>query len=136
MKADGPEGRPKPYRCSAQVIDRAQALSADGAFVGVLEGRKLHVRDYASGEKVLMDRASELRQRILELSPDVYAFEMEGHGLLHSVWEAARGLNVQCGVVKSVSDFGDAGMPEGKDERQRQASRRAVRVAVELLRHF
>ena len=60
------------------MIDLANALDADGAFAGVLGGRRLHVRDYASGEKVLMDRGSELRRRILELSPDVYAFEMEG----------------------------------------------------------
>ncbi len=136
LKADGLEERPEPYRASARLIDLANALDADGAFAGVLGGRRLYVRDYASGEKVLMDRGSELRRRILDLSPDVYAFEMEGHGLLHSVWEAARELNVQCGVIKSVSDFGDESMREGKDERQREASRRAVGVALELLRRF
>ncbi len=71
LKATGLEGRPEPYRCSARVVDLAQALSAEGALVGALQGCKLHVRDYASGEKVLMDRASELRQRILKLAPDV-----------------------------------------------------------------
>ncbi len=136
LKEAGLEGRPEPYRCSARVVDLAQALSADGTLIDVLQGRKLHVKDYASGEKVVMDRASELRQRIMALAPDLFAFEMEGHGLLHSVWEAARGTNVQCGVVKCISDFGDAGISEGKAERQRTASRRSVQVALELLRNY
>jgi HEAT repeat protein len=95
----------------------------------------LHFKDFASAEDLIDDPDSSLRGAIQNISGEIVGFEMEGQGLAHGLWEASRRSGNTHGVlVKTVSDFGDGLMSEGKDETQIVATRNALRFTLELLR--
>ena len=122
------------YRAGATVTDLVNRLIARDAFpdIDLVAGK-----DYASGEKLIDDLDAALRSHLMELSGDLIGFEMEGHGMLHTLWELQRdGRALQAAMIKGVSDFGDGRMREGKEVRQIAATRRAVRVALEVLRRY
>lgn len=56
--------------------------------------------------------------------------------MLHAIWESSRTILTQVGIIKAVSDSGNAAMAEHKEWRQDVAAERAVQVAIELLRNF
>lgn len=131
--------RPQTYKCSAVLTDLANALHAGGELKGPLDGSRLHTdKDYASGEKVLMDPNSAVRKRIEAQSVDVIAFETEGHGMLHPLWERERKQlpPIPTGLIKTVTDLGDPGMVNDKETRQRGGTLRAMRIALELALHL
>lgn len=122
---------PTGYRSAAKITDISNAIAARGvlADVDLITGK-----DYGSGETLIDDLAAGLRSQLLQFSGDIVGFEMEGHGVLHAVWELQREKPLQVGVIKGVSDFGDGQMQNDKLSRQVAATRRAVRVALEILR--
>lgn len=131
--------RTQTYRCSAVLTDLANALHASGELASALDDSRLHTdKDYASGEKVLMNPKSSLRQQIEAQSVDIIAFETEGHGMLHPLWERERKQlpPIPSGLIKTVTDLGDSAMAEGKEARQRIGSLRAMRVALALVPHL
>jgi len=133
---DGYLARPQPYPCSPRVLNLVRALKANNLLDGALAGKRLHIKDYASGEKVLMDKSSELRKVIIGFSEDIYGFEMEGQGLLHALFELSENKVIRGGVVKCVSDLGDPEMGVDKEAKQQEAARRASRVVLQMLRYF
>lgn len=133
LTLEGRHGRPKSYPTSPRLINLVNALYAAGTFASILEGNALYVKDFASGEKTLMDPDSELRRTISDWSTDIFACEMEGPGLMHALWERASGERIECGVIKSISDLGDPDMQKDKEAKQRRAARSAVRVALACL---
>jgi hypothetical protein len=121
------------------LTDLANALHASGELRGALDASRLHTdKDYASGEKVLMDPKSALRQQIEAQSVDIIAFETEGHGMLHPLWERERRQlpPIPSGLIKTVTDLGDPAMAESKEACQRIGSLRAMRVALALVPHL
>jgi nucleoside phosphorylase len=124
---------PTAYRSTAKVLDLANALIAEGGF-GSVEVKT--TKDYASGAKLIDDLSSDLRQKIIALSGDVLAFEMEAPDLLHAVWELERTVRFAVGIAKGVSDFGDGKLRDGKEARQRAATRNAAHVALKLLEAY
>jgi hypothetical protein len=85
-----------------------------------------------------MDPNSAVRRRIEAQSVDIIAFETEGHGMLHPLWEHDRkGLRpIPAGLIKTVTDLGDQDMLEDKEARQRKGTLRAMRVALALVPHL
>jgi hypothetical protein len=121
---------PGAYRSTPRLLDLANALASRGELGDV----KVHAtKDYGSGEVLIDDLASELRQRILAFSGDIVGFEMEGQGILHAVWELQRTMRFEAGIAKGVADFGDGKQRDNKEERQRAATRNAAGVALTLL---
>ncbi|WP_433926336.1 HEAT repeat domain-containing protein [Sorangium cellulosum] len=121
---------PSGYRGTPRLLDLANALASRGEFGEI---RVYTTKDYGSGEKLIDDLSSELRQRILDLSGEIIGFEMEGHGLLHAVWELQRTIHFDVAIAKGVSDFGDGKQQHDKESRQRIATRNAAHVAMKLL---
>lgn len=128
--------RPKPYSCSPKVLDLVSTLLAEGKFQAALADRRLHCKDLASGQKTISDDDATIRELLHSLSQDIYGFEQEGGGMLHAIWESSRTILTQVGIIKAVSDSGNAAMAEHKEWRQDVAAERAVQVAIELLRNF
>lgn len=125
---------PTAYRSSATITDIVNRLIARDIFPDV---DLVASKDYASGEKLLDDMDAPLRKQLMALSGNLVGFEMEGHGVLHALWELQRdGKALQASMIKGVSDFGDGQMREGKEARQTAATRRAARVALEILRRY
>jgi nucleoside phosphorylase len=120
---------PAGFRCAPRLLDLAHALASRGRFGDT----SVLIKDYGSGEKLIDDLRSSLRQEILALSSDIAGFEMEGHGLLHAVWELQRVDRFEVAIVKGVADFGDGHQRNDKETRQRLATSNATRVALELL---
>jgi len=133
---DGTYEQPQAYRFSAKFLRWLNALDSGGKLDEALDGATLYVKDYACGDKVLMNQTSELRQKIVNLSHDIYAIEMEGHGLLHSDWEAASRGHVETAMIKAVSDFGDGDMATDKHARQQGAAQRAGALTLALLYYY
>ena len=129
----GYHGRPKTYPTSPRLIDLANALNTAGTFTNTLDTNALHIKEYASGEKTIMDPDSELRAVITSWSVDIYACEMEAPGMMHALWEASRGHSIECGVIKCISDLGDPVMQEDKEAKQTRAASRAVRLTLDCL---
>lgn len=123
---------PTSYRCAPSLIDLVNALIGNKRFGDIL----VHVKDYASGEKLIDDLNSHTRSALLKLSGDILAFEMEGHGLLHALWEMNVGRELPALVIKGVSDFGDGLMRTDKRNRQYEATGRAVEVTLCVLKEF
>lgn len=136
----GPRKRPEPYKCSALIINRLKMLKANRMFDSILGDAEFHTdKDFASGDKTIKDTGADLRQYLHEFSVDIYGFEQEGPGLLHAIWELGRNpkwASVQVGLLKGVSDSGDAAMNADKDKRQYEATQRAAQIAVAMLRHY
>jgi nucleoside phosphorylase len=129
--------RPQVYRCDEQLLRLVTYRYNRGAFNGILDGSTLHVKDYASGEKVIAWRDAQLRGRILGLSPDLYAVETEAHGVMHSIWEEFKvDQFVGGGVIKCISDLSDAEMAVDKELKQRTAARKAARFALDVASSF
>lgn len=132
--------RPEPYKCSARIIGLLKTLKAVGTFDQILAGADFHTdKDFGSGDKTLKDAHADLRQYLHEFSVDIYGFEQEGPGLLHAIWELGRNpkwASVQVGLLKVVSDNGDAAMNADKDRRQYQAARLAAQIAAAMLRRY
>ena len=127
--ADG--GRPQTFRCDEQVLRLATYLSTRGVLEATLAGHKLHLKDYASGEKVIAWGDSSIRQAIAALSIDVYGIETEAHGVMHAIWETFKAERFVGGaVVKCVSDLGDEEMGVDKGAKQAEAARRAAEIAM------
>lgn len=125
---------PTAYRSSARITDLANAIAARDILPNI------HImtnKDYGSGEKLVDDLSSDVRLGLLAHSGDLVGFEMEGQGMLHALWELQRSnAAVQACVLKGVSDFGDGQMRANKEERQIAATRRAVQLALEILRRY
>jgi nucleoside phosphorylase len=125
---------PTTYRTAARITDLTNALASRNTFPD------LHIvtnKDYGSGEKLIDDLSSELRGQLLSVSGDLIGFEMEGHGMLHGLWELQRNnVAIQATIIKGVSDFGNGQMQENKERRQVLATRRAARLALEILRAY
>jgi nucleoside phosphorylase len=136
VMAGGAEYQPQPYEFNAEFIRLVQHLQDGNALETALGSSRLHVKDYAAGEKVLMDDDADLRKRILALSGDIYAIEMEGHGLMHALWEAASRRNVAAGLIKCISDLGDANMRVDKETKQTHAALTAANIALAVLAHY
>lgn len=125
--------QPQVYRTSKHLLSFITAAQVD---LSEKYDIAIHVeKSLASGDKLLNDRNSELRQNILNISSDIYGFEMEGIGMLHALWSAA-GNQVDATVIKAVSDFGDENMQDNKDKRQFNAALGASKVTLELLKHY
>jgi nucleoside phosphorylase len=137
--AEGFLPRHQIYRCSGILTDLANALHADGQFDTALDGGRLHTdKDWASGEKVLLNPESDVRKQIENASIDIIAFETEGHGMLHPIWERDRKLGkaIPVGVIKTVTDCGDDQMTIDKETKQRNGTLRSLRVAITLATHL
>jgi nucleoside phosphorylase len=129
--------RPQVYRTDEQLLRLASYMYNRGDLNDVLQGASLHIKDYASGEKVIAWRQAPLRARILNLSTDLYGIETEAHGVMHAIWETFKADQfVGAGVVKCVSDLGDEKMSVDKDVKQRKAARKAACVALQLAAAF
>ena len=131
---DGSPGwTPSAYRSSPRLLNLANHLAANARFGEV----KVHAnKDYGSGESLLDDLASEVRQRIVAFSDDLIAFEMEGVGLLHAALELQCTHPADFGLVKGVADYGDGHQRDNKDVRQRTATQNAIAVALSLLSEY
>ncbi|TYC73667.1 HEAT repeat domain-containing protein [Streptomyces sp. CB01881] len=137
LQADGAGNRQQPYRTDEQLLRLVQDLHVDGDLDDALDGHRLHVKDYASGEKVVAWEDAPLRRAMLAMSTDVYGMETEAHGVLHAVYERDKaGAHVNAGIVKCISDLGDEAMREDKETKQEQAAGIAARVALDVLSHF
>jgi nucleoside phosphorylase len=137
VQPDGTGHRPQPYRCDEQLIRLGEYLYTRGGLAGSLGGSKLHVKDYASGEKVIAWREAKLRAEILGLSTDVYGVETEAHGVMHAIWETFKADHfIGGGMIKCVSDLGDEEMGVDKDARQFAAALNAMRVALDIAAAF
>lgn len=129
--------RPQVYRTDEQLLRLVSYMYNRGDLNGVLQGANLHIKDYASGEKVIAWRQAPLRARLLSLSMDVYGIETEAHGVMHAIWETFKADQfVGGGMVKCVSDLGDEEMSVNKEVKQRKAARKAARVALQLATAF
>jgi nucleoside phosphorylase len=125
---------PTAYRGSPRITDLANALTARDTLPDI---NIITNKDYGSGEKLVDDLNSDIRANLLAHSGDLVGFEMEGQGMLHALWELQRNNpTVQASVLKGVSDFGDGQMRSKKEERQTSATRRAVRLGLEILRRY
>lgn len=129
--------RPQVYRTDEQLLRLASYMYTRGDLNDVLQGANLHIKDYASGEKVIAWRQAALRARLLDLSTDLYGIETEAHGVMHAIWETFKvDRFVGGGMVKCVSDLGDEEMSVDKEVKQRKAARKAARVALQLAAVF
>lgn len=124
---------PTSYRSTPRLLDLANALAAEGALGGI---ELKTTKDYASGDKLIDDLGSDLRQKILAFSGDILGFEMEAPDLLHAAWELGRTMQLNVAVAKGVSDFGDGKLRADKENRQRIATQNAAQVALKLLAAF
>ncbi|MFF4967308.1 HEAT repeat domain-containing protein [Streptomyces sp. NPDC001037] len=135
-----PEGgglRPQVYRTDPQVLRLVTRLDNVGRLEASLGGGELHVKDFASGEKVIAWRDSALRAELLAMSPDIAGVETEAHGVLHAIWEAFKAKDFVGGaMLKCVSDLGDEEMSVDKKAKQTEAARRAARVALDVAAAF
>ncbi|MDG9718520.1 HEAT repeat domain-containing protein [Streptomyces sp. DH24] len=135
-----PEGgglRPQVYRTDEQVLRLVTRLDTRGRLDASLDGHELLVKDFASGEKVIAWRDSDLRAQLLGLSADIGGVETEAHGVLHAIWEAFKAKEFVGGaMLKCVSDLGDEEMTVGKKAKQTEAARRAARVALDVAAAF
>ncbi|MBV2152925.1 HEAT repeat domain-containing protein [Kitasatospora sp. SUK 42] len=137
IQAGGGGERPQSYKADAQLIRLVQHLHAGAEFETALEGRALHVKDYASGEKVIAWEDAPLRQTLLSMSTDVYGMETEAHGAMHAVWETNKpAAPVGAGIIKCISDLGDEAMREDKESKQQHAATIASRIALQVLAEF
>jgi nucleoside phosphorylase len=129
--------RPQVYRTDEQLLRLASYMYNKGDLNDVLQGANLHIKDYASGEKVIAWRQAPLRAQLLNLSMDLYGIETEAHGVMHAIWETFKTDQfVGGGIVKCVSDLGDEEMSVDKEVKQRNAARKAARVALQLAATF
>jgi len=102
---------------------------------GQLKTCKIHSeKSLASGDSLFADLDSELRQKVVDLHPDILGFEMEGHGLFHETWNSA--IEQDVAIIKAVSDFADEKMTKNKDNRQLKAATLAARVTFEILANY
>ncbi|SER37727.1 HEAT repeat domain-containing protein, partial [Actinokineospora terrae] len=135
-----PEGgglRPQVYRTDEQVLRLVNWLHTRGRLDASLGGARLVVKDFASGEKVVAWRESELRAQLVGLSADMGGVETEAHGVMHAVWEAFKAREFVGGaVLKCVSDLGDEEMGMNKEDKQTKAALRAARVALDVAAAF
>ncbi|MFF9767448.1 HEAT repeat domain-containing protein [Streptomyces sp. NPDC014636] len=135
-----PEGgglRPQVYRTDEQVLRLVTRLDTRGRLDASLDGVELLVKDFASGEKVIAWRDSDLRAQLLGLSADIGGVETEAHGVLHAIWEAFKAKEFVGGaMLKCVSDLGDEEMTVDKKAKQTEAARRAARVALDVAAAF
>src|SRR5205085_11143700 len=115
--------RPQPYRTDEQLLRLVTYLDTHGDLSDILGGGGIHQKDYASGEKVIAWGQAALRGQLLDMSADVYGVETEGHGVMHTVWEAFKADGFfGAGMIKCVSDLGDEDMSIDKDTKQRSAA--------------
>ncbi|WP_370966306.1 HEAT repeat domain-containing protein [Amycolatopsis sp. cg9] len=137
VRPGGGGDRPQVYRADGQLLRLAATLDSKGRLDASLAGRKLLMKDFASGEKVIAWRESDLRARLLGLSVDIGGVETEAHGVLHTVWETFKGREAVGGaMLKCVSDLGDEEMAVDKEAKQAEAACRAARVALDLAGAF
>jgi nucleoside phosphorylase len=129
--------RPQVYRTDEQLLRLAGYMYDRGDLNDVLQGANLHIKDYASGEKVIAWRQAPLRARLLNFSTDLYGIETEAHGVMHAIWETFKADQFVGGsMVKCVSDLGDEEMSVDKEVKQRKAARKAASVALQLAAAF
>ena len=95
-----------------------------------LKAKIHHERSLASGDKVFAQLDSKLRKKVIEISSDIYGFEMEGHGLLYGL------TGIDTAIIKAVSDLADENMQEDKDNKQLQAATLAAQVTIEVMRLY
>jgi nucleoside phosphorylase len=125
------------YRTDEQLLRLASYMHNRGNLNDVLQGANLHIKDYASGEKVIAWRQAPLRAQLLSLSTDLYGVETEAHGMMHAIWETFKADQfVGGGMIKCVSDLGDEEMGVNKEVKQRKAARKAAGVALKLATAF
>ena len=125
------------YRCSPYLINLSKALNTERVFEKYLaDNNKIHFKDYACGDKVIADKDSSIREKILAISDDIVALEMEGSGMLHSIWENIDGNTVNVAMIKAVSDLADKDMRDNKAEKQQLAMKAAIGVTMTLLRNL
>ncbi|WP_164842733.1 HEAT repeat domain-containing protein [Actinoplanes solisilvae] len=137
LQADRGGDRPQFYRTDEQLLRLASYLHGRGDLDDAMDSSKLHVKDYASGEKVIAWKDADLRARLLQMSTDLYGIETEGHGLMHAVWETFKADQFVGGsIIKCVSDLGDEEMGVDKTAKQAAAARKAARLALDLARAF
>ena len=137
VQPDGAGGRPQVYRTDEQLLRLASYLDNRGNLDSTLGGSKLHIKDYASGEKVIAWREARLRADLLGLSTDVYGVETEAHGVMHAIWETFKADQfVGGGMIKCVSDLGDEEMGVDKASKQSEAARKAARLALDIVAAF
>ncbi len=125
------------YRSDEQLMRFVSYLDNKGQLEDALQGSRLRLKDYASGEKVIAWRESAIRADLLRLSTDLYGVETEAHGVLHAVWETFKQDEyVGGGVIKCVSDLGDEEMGVDKDARQAAAAKKAASLALAVASSF
>ena len=131
--------QPQAHHCNSQLINLSKFLKSQGEFDQHLQhtSGKVHIKDYACGDKVIADENAEVRKKILEISDDIIALEMEGSAMLHSVWENSR-IEQSTGaiMVKAVSDLGDNEMTKNKDIKQQYAMLSAAKVTLSLIQNI
>ncbi|MFI6449660.1 HEAT repeat domain-containing protein, partial [Kitasatospora sp. NPDC050543] len=137
VQLEGGGLRPQGHLTDEQVLRLVASLHADGKLNASLDGRKLLTKDFASGEKVIARRDSELRGQLLELSTEIAGVETESHGVLHTIWEWFKAKEFVGGtMLKCVSDLGDEEMTVDKEAKQTEAAQRAARVALDIVGAF
>jgi HEAT repeat protein/nucleoside phosphorylase len=129
--------RPRIYSTDEYLMRLATNLDNKRALEPALDGGRLFVKDFASGEKVVAWREAELRRQLLDLSVDVYGVETEAHGVMHAIWETFKAEKfVNGAMLKCVSDLGDEDMTVDKAQKQEKAAYRAANVALDIIAAF
>ncbi|WP_205624211.1 HEAT repeat domain-containing protein, partial [Amycolatopsis vancoresmycina] len=129
--------RPRIYPTDEYLLRLAANLDNKRLLEPALDGGKLFIKDFASGEKVVAWHEADLRRQLLDLSVDLYGVETEAHGLMHAIWETFKAENfVNGAMLKCVSDLGDEDMGVNKTEKQEKAARLAANVALDITAAF
>lgn len=104
-KEEGIEVRPRTYAVDSLLLDRIENTSLN---------YEIHVGPIASGEKVVAD--NDFRKKILQVQPDLIAFEMESAGAARACQDTTVGFI----TIRGISDSAD---PRKKDNYRTQATR-------------
>jgi len=120
--------QPRQYHASASIMKLIANLKIQ--LEQSLHVKIHHEKSLATGEKVLANQ-NDLRQRILELSPDIYGVEMEGFGFFHAIWSA--NSQTDAAIIKAVSDFTGEDMGIDKESKQLAAATIAAKVTLEVI---
>ena len=114
------------------ILRNIEALKDAGAFAPLkVETR----RQFVSSSAFARARETELRRDVVEkFPPDAAVLEMEAFAVFKALFtHRAEGVDVGVGVIKGISDLGDAHAQTNKEETQRTATKNAMQVVATLL---
>jgi len=125
--------QPQQYRTSPHLLELIVNFKTE--LTRELKIRIHHEKILASGDKLLASREHELRQKILDIHPDIYGIEMEGSGFYRAVHDAQI-AHLDVTVIKAVSDLGDEQMAKGKEKKQQKAAKIAAQVTLKVIEQY